>query len=85
MKYPNLPLAEGLIDTMKEKLVQNWAIPIRNKNKEICRKKIELYEQNIHDYKSLGDEVNIRIAEDCIKKNQEYIKALERKPEPGEF
>lgn len=85
VKCPNLPGVDGLIDGVREKIIQNWAIPIRNKNKEICRKKIELYEKNIPEYRSLGDEVNVKIAEDCIKKNQEHIKALERKPEPGEF
>lgn len=85
VKCPNLPDIDGLIDGVRDKIISNWAIPIRNKNKEICRKKIELYEKNIPEYRSLGDEVNVKIAEDCIKKNQEHIKALDRKPEPGEF
>ena len=84
-KCPELPSVDSLIDTVQKKIIENWALPIRHKNIEICRKKIEHYKENIPQYKALGDEVNIKIAEDCINNNQEHIKALERKPEPGEF
>jgi len=85
IKCPELPSVDSLIDDVQKKIIENWALPIRSKNIEICYKKIALYKENIPKYKHLGDEVNVRIAENCINKNLERIRVLERKPEPGEF
>ena len=85
IKCPELPSVDSLIDGIENKIIDNWAIPIRDRNVDICLKKIELYEKNIPEYIRLGDEVNKRIAENCLEKNRGHIKALKRKPEPGEF
>jgi len=85
IKCPEMPSVDYLIDGVKRKIIDNWALPIREKNIEICNKKIELYKENISQYKLLGDEVNVKIALDRIGSNRGHIKGLERKPEPGEL
>jgi len=85
VRCPEMPSVDFLIDGVKQKIIENWALPIRQKNIEICRKKIELYKENIPQYKLLGDEVNVKIAEDRIESNLCHIDGLSRKPKQGEI
>jgi hypothetical protein len=80
-----MPSVDFLIDGVRQKIIENWALPIRQKNIEICRKKIELYKENIPQYKLLGDEVNVKVAEDRIESNLSHIDGLSRKPKQGEI
>ena len=77
------PLCEVMKD-LENNIMQNWALPLRRKQVDICEAKIKLYRQFINSYTELGDQVRIKVTEHCIEKNKNYIAALIRKPELGE-
>ena len=87
IKCPELPPLDDLVQIIHAQLINNWALPIRNKNIGICKEKIETYKTNISAFERLGDQVKIKICLFCIGKNEEYIKRLSKKPdkEAGEF
>ncbi len=80
---PELPTFEALADIIKEQVISNWALPIRQKVIDICNKKISAYKRFILSFEELGDKIRIKVSEHCIEKNKNYIAALSRKPEPG--
>jgi hypothetical protein len=61
--------------------MDDWAVPIKQKNIDTCNKKIDLYRKFIKSFEELGDMVKIKVTEHCIDKNRNYIEAFVRKPE----
>ena len=80
-----IPPLNEMIISLETNVLADWAFPLRRKQIDICEKKISLYRQYIQSYTEIGDTVRIKVAERCIEKNLVYIKALGRKPVPGEL
>jgi hypothetical protein len=80
-KCPELPLWESMSEVLVQRLLNDWALLIKQKNIDICHKKIDLYRNFIKSFEELGDTVKVKVAEHCIDKNREYIEAFVRKPE----
>jgi hypothetical protein len=85
IKCPELPPLDSILGILNDALINNWLLPIRQKIIETCEKKIKLYNDFLLLYEELGDNNRIKITKLCIEKNMGYIKALSRKPEPGEL
>lgn len=82
VKCPQIPDIEEIIPAIEYEVLENWALPIRRKTVDICNKKIEYYKMFAPSFQELNDQVKIRITEHCIEKNNNYIEALSRKPDP---
>jgi hypothetical protein len=84
-KCVEYPPFEALEELLREKIIYRWAVPLRNFQIETHRKKISLYKKYINSYQELGDEVRVKITEQCIEKNEKYITGLSRRPEAHEL
>ena len=80
-KCPNLPLWENISEMLRKRLKDDWAMLVKEKNIDICHKKIEFYRSFIKSFEELGDIVKVKVSEQCIDKNRGYIEAFVRKPE----
>lgn len=80
-KCPPIPKWEDIKAILEKRLLEDWALPIKQKNIDICHKKIDTYRQFIKSFKELGDVVKVKVTENCIDKNRGYIEAFVRKPE----
>ena len=85
VKCLEIPPLDELITMLQKELIEEWALPIRQKNIEICGKKIKLYQEQIPLYEALNDIVRVNVAKFCIEKNERYIAELSRSPGPGEI
>ncbi|MCL2093806.1 MAG: hypothetical protein FWH12_06390 [Treponema sp.] len=79
-KCPCIPLWENIKNTLEDKLIEDWANAIRQKNIDICNKKIDVYRNFIKSFEELGDTTKVKVFEHCIDKNRGYIEAFIRKP-----
>ena len=80
-KCPELPLWENINEVLKQRLIDDWALPIRQKNIDMCQKKIGIYRGFVKSFEELGDIVMVKSIEDYIDKNRMYADAFIRKPE----
>jgi len=83
--FVDYPKFEKLLTMASERVIQDFALPLRIYQIQIHEKKIDVYNQIILSYTELEDFVNADTAKDKIEKNQKYIDALSRKPEEGEL
>jgi len=80
-----LPPLSDILDDVKQQIVKNWAIPIRQEQIKTHYKKISVYKQFAPLFEQLGDLVMKKVCEKCIDKNQVFAAALERDPDPNEI
>jgi hypothetical protein len=80
-----LPPIKDVFEDIKNQLIDQWAIPIRNAQIKTHHKKIDIYRQFTPSFDQLGDTVRVKVCEACIDKNTNYINALNRKPEVNEL
>lgn len=80
-----LPPLEDIFEDVKNQLIDQWAIPIRNEQIRTHYKKISMYRQFAPSFDQLGDKVRVKVCENCIDKNTNYINSLNRKPEVNEL
>ena len=75
-KCSAIPSIEDIYKELEAELLEDFALPIKKKQLDICENKIKLYKQYITTYKEVGDFVKIKVAEHCMKKNENYIASL---------
>jgi hypothetical protein len=73
------PAWEVYKEELRNLLIKEWIIPVREYRIKTSLKKIALYDQYITTYKELGDETRVAITQQCINKNKGYIDTLKEK------
>lgn len=77
----NLPEWEVLEQSIQSILEHEWAIPIKQKNIDVCKKKIAVYRSFITSFENIGDFIKVNVMNACIEKNESYIKGFFKAPE----
>jgi len=85
MKCADLPSLDELLNMLENEIIIEWVLAVREKTMQACEKKIKCFQDQIPLYEQLKDGVRIKITQFCIGKNEGYIKALSRPPQPGEI
>jgi len=85
IKCQDLPELNIIIEMLQEEIIDNWALPIRKEVVSTCQNKIKDYKEQIPLYEDLKDTARLRVANYCIKKNEDYIHNLTRPLLVGEI
>jgi hypothetical protein len=70
------PAWADLETPLRKRIIEEWVMPLKAAEITKCKSKIELYEKQILIFKDLEYEDRVIICQQCIEKNENYIKEL---------
>jgi len=73
-----IPSLASIIGDLEKRILNDWALPIKRKQIDVCEAKIKLYRQYVQHFIEINDQVRIKRTEYCIEKNKNYINELKR-------